>query len=274
LRRRIRGSNTGDFANRITHSRACEQAGTVVPGGKIFFRFRDLPARAGRINEMRGTYVFASAAKVTDGMQLLDRSPSTSLNIVMSEGAPLDRKEEGEAAQAWMRAVAESRDRAAFARLFDRFAPRIKAYLKRLGTLDAQAEDIVQDVMLTVWNRAPQYDPLLASVTTWIFTIARNRRIDLVRRERRPEPDPTDPCFAVDGPIDPEENLRIVQGRSRIHAVLAELPKEQARLIALSFFDDKPHGAIAAETGLPLGTVKSRLRLALSRLRVSIGASS
>jgi RNA polymerase sigma factor (sigma-70 family) len=222
---------------------------------------------------MRGTYVFASAAKITDGLQLLDRSPSVSFSIAMNKGAPLGREEGEEAAQAWMRAVAESRDRAAFARLFDRFAPRIKAYLKRLGTLDAQAEDIVQDVMLTVWNRARQYDPLLASVATWIFTIARNRRIDLVRRERRPEPDPTDPCFVVDGPIDPEESLRIAEGRSRMHAFLAELPKEQARLVALSFFDNKPHGAIAAETGLPLGTVKSRLRLALGRLRNSIGTS-
>ena len=92
-------------------------------------------------------------------------------------------------------AVAERQDRAAFAALFGHFAPRLKAYIRRLGTEDARAEELAQEVMLIVWRRAVLYDPAQASVSTWIFTIARNRRIDDLRRERRPEIDPDDPCW-------------------------------------------------------------------------------
>lgn len=97
-----------------------------------------------------------------------------------------------------MAAVADDRDHEAFACLFDQFARRVKAYVRRLGAEPAAAEDLVQDVMLTVWRQAGLYDPPKASVATWIFTIARNRRIDLIRRERRPELDPDDPSLVPD----------------------------------------------------------------------------
>ena len=164
-------------------------------------------------------------------------------------------------------AVAARRDKAAFATLFSHFAPRLKAYIRRLGMEDARAEELAQEVMLIVWRRAALYNPAQASVSTWIFTIARNKRIDELRRERRPEIDPNDPALVQDPA--PAGDLLIAQdevGR-RLHAAVALLPEEQAVVLRKNFFEDKAHGAIATELALPLGTVKSRLRLALTKLR-------
>lgn len=163
-------------------------------------------------------------------------------------------------------AVAEGGDRDAFARLFRHFAPRVKAYLMRLGADNGTAEDLMQDVMLTVWRRAPTYDPALAGVSTWIFTIARNRRIDAVRR-RRPELDSEDPALRPDGPPAPDSALAAQQWESRIAGAIAALPREQAEMLRLAYFEDRSHTDIADTLNLPLGTVKSRLRLAIGRLR-------
>jgi RNA polymerase sigma-70 factor, ECF subfamily len=164
-------------------------------------------------------------------------------------------------------AVAERQDRAAFATLFGHFAPRLKAYIRRLGMEDARAEELAQEVMLIVWRRAGLYDRTQASVSTWIFTIARNKRIDELRRERRPEIDPDDLALVED--TGPPAEVLIAQGEvgRRLHAAVAELPEEQAIVLRKNFFEDKAHGAIAMELELPLGTVKSRLRLALAKLR-------
>lgn len=164
-------------------------------------------------------------------------------------------------------AVGRARDRTAFAALFDHFAPRLKAYLRRLGADAAAAEELVQEVMLLVWRRAETFDPAQASAGTWVFTIARNRRIDALRREQRPEIDPDDPALVPD-PVEPADRaLETAQAAGRLRAALKDLPTEQAELLRMAYFEDKPHSAIAAERGLPLGTVKSRLRLALDRLR-------
>jgi RNA polymerase sigma factor (sigma-70 family) len=164
-------------------------------------------------------------------------------------------------------AVAERQDRGAFATLFAHFAPRLKAYMRRLGLQEARAEDLVQEVMLIVWRRATLYDRAQASVSTWIFTIARNRRIDDLRRERRPEIDPDDPALVRDEIPAADLLVSRAQIGQRLRAAVEELPLEQAEVLRKNFFEDKPHGAIADELGLPLGTVKSRLRLALTKLR-------
>lgn len=164
-------------------------------------------------------------------------------------------------------AIARLGDRAAFVALFDRFAPRLKTYLRQLGADEAAADDLVQDVMLTVWRRAGQFDPQRASASTWIFTIARNRRIDLLRRERRPEYDPSDPLLAPDADPPADHSLERAQTQESLHAAVEALPPEQAELLRMVYLDDKPHSRIAKELGLPLGTVKSRLRLAMEKLR-------
>jgi RNA polymerase sigma factor (sigma-70 family) len=164
-------------------------------------------------------------------------------------------------------AVARRQDRAAFARLFEHFAPRLKAYVRRLGAPDQKAEDIVQEVMITVWRRAALYDASQASVGTWIFTIARNKRIDDLRRERHPEIDPDDPTLVAD-PQEPAEDVVMWQDQARrLRDAIGALPEEQALILRKNFFEDKAHGVIAQELDLPLGTVKSRARLALAKLR-------
>ena len=164
-------------------------------------------------------------------------------------------------------AVARRRSRPAFAALFAYFAPRLKSYLMRLGAEAGQAEELVQDVLLQVWRRAETFDPAQANASTWVFTIARNKRIDAIRRERRPEIDLTDPAL-VPEPVEPaDRTLEAGQENARLNAAIGALPNEQAKLLRLAYYEDKPHSTISAEQGIPLGTVKSRLRLAVDRLR-------
>ena len=167
--------------------------------------------------------------------------------------------------------LARGPDREAFADLYAFYAPRIRTYLRRLGADPAAAEDLAQEAMATVWRKASFYDPARASAGTWIFAIARNLRVDALRRERRPQIDPEDPALAPDAPESPEMVLTGSRTTAALHEALAALPPEQAHLVELSFFQDRPHSVIAAELGLPLGTVKSRLRLAIARVRKAIG---
>jgi RNA polymerase sigma-70 factor (ECF subfamily) len=164
-------------------------------------------------------------------------------------------------------AVAKRRDRTAFAELFGYFAPRVKAYLMRLGSDAASAEDLMQDVMLTVWRRAESYDAAQAGVGTWIFTIARNRRIDALRRERRPALDAEDPALRPEPPASADQVTAAQQWEERLGAALRELPPEQSEMVRLAYYEDRSHSDIAQRLNIPLGTVKSRLRLAVARLR-------
>lgn len=167
-------------------------------------------------------------------------------------------------------AIAQTRDKKAFMSLFRLMAPRIKAYVMCLGSDASVADDLVQDVMLTVWRRAGQFDRSRAGATTWIFTIARNRRIDMFRRERRPEIDPNDPALVPDPPPAADRVLEADQEAERLRRAVAGLPAEQADLLRQAFFEDLSHAEIAARTRLPLGTVKSRLRLAKGKLRLAL----
>lgn len=164
-------------------------------------------------------------------------------------------------------AIAAHQDREAFKQLFAQFAPRVKAFARRSGA-DAQvAEDLAQDVMLTVWRRAGQYDRDKAAASTWIFTIARNRRIDLLRREARPDFDPEDPSLKAEEGPPADDRLHSRRQARALRGAVERLPEEQAELMRLAYFEDKSHGVIAEELELPLGTVKSRIRLAMRKLR-------
>jgi RNA polymerase sigma-70 factor (ECF subfamily) len=169
-----------------------------------------------------------------------------------------------------LEAVARDRDRDAFKQLFAYFGPRVKAYLRRLGADEVLAEELTQEVMLTVWRRAHLFDRRQAAVSTWIYTIARNKRIDVIRREKWPEVDPDDPALVPEAEA-PADALVAAEERSgRLHEAVKSLPEQQASLLRMAFFEDKSHSAIAQETNLPLGTVKSRLRLAMTRLRAML----
>ena len=168
-------------------------------------------------------------------------------------------------------AVATKRDRAAFRELFDYFAPRIKSFLMRQG-LDAQAaEDVVQEAMVRVWQKAHQFDPSKARASTWMFTIARNLRVDFLRKSNRPEPNADDPALVPDAQPGGFDLTAQAQDADRLRAALGDLPDEQRVVLELSFFEEKPHPEIAEHLGVPLGTVKSRIRLALKRVRSELG---
>lgn len=162
-------------------------------------------------------------------------------------------------------AVRDQRDRAAFGRLFDHFGPRLKAMLMRGGLRDGSAEDVVQDVMLAVWHKAAQFDPHRAEAAAWIYRIARNRQIDLARRRPPPVPDAIEEPATIEP--DAAQILALAQEASRLRAAMTMLTPEQGRALEQAFIEELPHSQISQMTGLPLGTIKSRIRLGLERLR-------
>lgn len=162
-------------------------------------------------------------------------------------------------------AVRDHKDKAAFAEIFGYFAPRVKSFLMKSGASPDLAEECTQEVMATLWNKAHMFDPTKASVSTWIFTIARNRKIDLLRKQRRPEPE--DLPWGPEAEPDQADAMGLQQETEKLGEALATLPPEQRKLIEKAYFGELSHSEIAAETGLPLGTIKSRIRLALERLR-------
>ncbi|MFQ6551185.1 sigma-70 family RNA polymerase sigma factor [Aestuariibius insulae] len=164
-----------------------------------------------------------------------------------------------------MRRIREERDEAAFAELFGHFAPRVKAFLIKSGADAGQAEDVAQDVLVTLWTKAHMFDASRASVATWIFTIARNRRIDVLRKDRRPEPE--DLTWGPEPEPDQADAIAFQQEADALGTAIAALPARQRELVERAYYGDLSHAEIAAETGLPLGTIKSRIRLALERLR-------
>jgi RNA polymerase sigma factor (sigma-70 family) len=165
-------------------------------------------------------------------------------------------------------------DTCAFLALFNYYAPRLKAYMKKLGASDELAEELAQDVMFAVWRKADTYDPGKSAVSSWLFTIARNLRIDALRRDQRQTIDVADPTL-VPAPLPaPDHNIQAVQQERHIRAVLGALPREQAEVVTLAFYHGKSHGEIAATLSIPLGTVKSRMRLAFQRIREALEAAT
>ena len=170
-----------------------------------------------------------------------------------------------------MTAIAVHSDRSAFSELFRRYAGRIKGFLMKAGAPADLAEEVAQEVMVLVWRKSGQFDRSRASTATWIYTIARNRRIDLIRKQNRPGPDPQDPAFQNDPEPDAASTMAASERDHIVRDVLADLNTEQREVVELSFYSGLSHGEIAEQLALPLGTVKSRLRLALGRLRNALG---
>jgi RNA polymerase sigma-70 factor (ECF subfamily) len=180
-----------------------------------------------------------------------------------------------------VKAVAAAGDRQAFAVLFKHFAPRVKAYLMRAGSPASVAEELAQEAMVKVWRKASSFDPERAQLSTWIFAIARNLRIDRHRHEGEMAADGELRAAESDAdslagreheqladPADPlDEQLGARQREGRVRHALAQLSEEQSMLLRLSFYEEQPHSQIARELRIPLGTVKSRIRLAVSHLR-------
>ena len=164
--------------------------------------------------------------------------------------------------------VAQFRDRQAFAILFDYFAPRIKSFLMRKGSSSEQAEDLVQEALVAMWSKAALYSPEKGSVATWAFTIARNLRIDRLRRERAQLYQTLEDFDAEDETPSAHDAMARAQEDTAVGRALAQIPAEQRELLILSYVDDVPQSEIARRLQIPLGTVKSRMRLGYQRLRI------
>jgi len=183
---------------------------------------------------------------------------------------------DGAALAALVQAVAASQDRQAFAVLFKHFAPRVKSYLLRCGAREDTAEELAQETMVSLWRKAALFDARQAQVSTWVFTIARNLRIDALRR--------AGPAMVDDEALDLEalpqdgptldELLHSTRRHERLRQAIGQLPAEQAAVLRLSFFEEHPHAQIARELGIPLGTVKSRVRLAVAQVRRLLGGGA
>ena len=161
--------------------------------------------------------------------------------------------------------VRDDRDKEAFSALFAYFAPRVKSFLMKGGADAGLAEECAQEVMVTVWQKAHLYDPSRATASTWIFTIARNKRIDAIRKQRRPEPEEL--YWMEEEEVDAEHIVGIQQEATHLAKAIDELPEKQKERLKRAFYGDMTHQEIAAETGLPLGTIKSRIRWSLEKLR-------
>lgn len=198
--------------------------------------------------------------RVANGRMVTNTAP------IMAARTPLDAA----ALSRLLCDVAERKDRAAFAELFRHFAPRLKSYLLRLGGTAGSAEELVQETMVAVWRKADRYDPLKASASTWIFTIARNLRIDAYRRDKHPEIEADDPALAPEPAEAPDAAVGREQSAAQLTEALANLSEADQALLRMSFFDDLSHSTIAGRLGLPLGTVKSRIRLAFGKLRSAL----
>ena len=211
------------------------------------------------------------AAESAAGARVFGRSQFEGIPVSLENGSFAGSSQSVDELSRLLVSVACHRDRAAFGLLFMRIAPRLKTFLIRSGMTTSIAEDVVQETMLTVWRRAGYFDPARAGAATWIFTIARNLRIDRHRRDMRAGIGELDAPEESDTEPDPQtsvEALSIASQRSaRVKTALGTLSDEQAAVVRLSFFGDASHSEIARALGLPLGTVKSRVRLAMNRLR-------
>ncbi|OSQ50960.1 RNA polymerase sigma factor RpoE [Marivita geojedonensis] len=201
-------------------------------------------------------------ATVANGLKMGDSSGKA------RNGTKTLNDETSESMTPWVNdllAVRDMRDEAAFIRVFEHFGPRVKAFLMRTGMDAALAEECAQEVLVTVWNKSHLYDATRASPSTWIFTIARNKKIDVLRKQKRPEPE--DLPWGPEAEPDQADVIGLQQESEKLGRALRDLPEKQRELIEKAYFGDLSHSEIAEQTGLPLGTIKSRIRLALERLR-------
>ena len=192
-----------------------------------------------------------------------DMSSPTAINMneADKENPPLTNED-------YILKIAKSKDKEAFIHLFNYFAPRLKSYLMKSGLSAENAEEIAQEAMLVVWHKAVTFNPEKAAASTWIFTIARNKKVDALRKINRAQYDPLDPLLDIKN--DQKEHIEEItqkQNAALLQDVIKTLPDEQSEIIRKAFYEDKTHQVIADEMKLPLGTVKSRIRLGMERLR-------
>ena len=167
----------------------------------------------------------------------------------------------------YIKDIAETQDKMAFSNIFNYFAPRLKSFFVKLGCSEPQSEEIIQEVMISIWTKSRTYNSEKSSVSTWIYTIAKNKRIDKIRKEKKHYSTESDESLEIPVPSIQEDQVIATEISEKIKSCISVLPKEQAQLLKLSYFYEKTHSDIASELKIPLGTVKSRIRLALSKMK-------
>ena len=232
---------------------------------RISYKFFDPCEEARRIRAIMSMHVQTKKFKVSPSEHIRGKWVESSGSKGKSQSLSVDYSEDISRWVTDLELIKKQKDVDAFERLFNHFAPKVKGFLIKSGSDAALAEECVQEVMATLWNKAHLFDPTRASVSTWIFTIARNKRIDAIRKQKRPEPE--DLGWGPEHEPDQEDVLGLQQDTERLGHAIAALPEKQRNLLERAYFKDMSHSEIAAATGLPLGTIKSRIRLALERLR-------
>lgn len=168
-------------------------------------------------------------------------------------------------------AVRDHRDREAFLELFRQFAPRVKGWLVRGGLPSTRSDEITQDVMMRVWRRSESWSPERGKASTWIFAIARNARVDALRKKRLPTWHADDPVLVADPADGPLATSVQSQRAGHLRQALSTLPEDQADVLRAAYFEHQSMREIASARSIPVGTVKSRVRLAMARLRLALG---
>lgn len=171
-----------------------------------------------------------------------------------------------------MQAVARRRDQVCFMRIYDHFAPRVRLYLRGLGVREAVAEELAQEALLRLWQRADSYDAERSTLSTWLFRIARNLHIDRLRRENHWIAVDVEPALEIEAETDNPafSSAESFAAHADLNERIERLPTTQARLIRMSYFEAKSHQQIADALGMPLGTVKSSIRRAFLRLQSGV----
>lgn len=202
-------------------------------------------------------------------------TPSHALNHSSFDGNPVETQSAAAADNDHfadlIARISERRDRSAFVETYRHFAPRVKSMLLGKGMQPSNADDVLQEIMLAVWNKAGSYDRDKAAVSTWIFAIARNKSIDRLRREQRHHATSDEPDLRADEAMTATDEVFLEERKSAVHEALSALSPEQQEVVLLSFTKGLAHSEIAERLKLPLGTVKSRIRNALGHMRKQLG---
>lgn len=186
---------------------------------------------------------------------------------------PTRRLHEGDALSDWIEAIARERCESSFRRVFQHFAPRVRTFLRQKGLEERLAQDMTQEVMTRIWLKADQFDRGKAGASTWVYTISRNLLIDEVRKRRRAQIDPNDPMFVPDESESPDAGIEAADRKKALKAAISELPGDQAQVLRMIYIGGMKQQAVAQELSIPLNTVKSRLRLALQKMRRTLEAN-
>jgi RNA polymerase sigma-70 factor (ECF subfamily) len=245
----------------------------VAAGVQNGAKWRNVIAKSGNSFPARFMLEITSVLRLNERPSGAASTRSKSEDTMVAKGTlPGDARSRAAEFAESIRQIASDRSEAAFEVVFRYFAPRIKSYCLRLGADPSGAEEITQEAMVSIWRNAGQFDPAKASPSTWIFTIARNLSIDRFRKTRRPQFDPDDPALVPEDQQTPDRLLENMEAEENVRAIMQSLSLNEKNVLMLAFYENLSHSEISRQLGIPIGTVKSRIRLAFAKIRTTLDA--